>query len=404
MNVLYAAYRLPHPPDKGERIRMFHQIRHLRTRGDVHLVCPVRRGDSERSKQAMEELCSTVSWVPDSGLKSATREIARLMRGGPRSVGTHCPSGARRAAQAIVKSKDVDVAFASTVYMADCLRSITSVPRVMDFVDVYSEVWRGRSADRDLGRLIFDRLEADRLRHLEARVAESFDRVVLVSAAEAARFRSLVSDVDVAVVGNGVDLEYFRPDSDRTRADVPTIVFTGTMGYEPNIEAVRWFCDGALPIVQRRVPEAELQIVGRDPAPAVQRLSRRSGVTVTGAVDDIRPFLAKASVAIAPLQDGFGLPNKILEALAMGLPVVASSVALAGIDAEGSEALIPAEDAQDFADAVADVLAADPVRRSRLSGRARAYVESRHRWEDVGSRLSSALEDLASGHREQPGA
>lgn len=391
MRVLYVAYRMPAPPDKGERIRMYHQIRTLGTMGEVHLVCPVRPDDAERSLQEVREMCVSVSPVPDRAWAGAMREVSSLAAGRPRSRRTYASRTLIEAARRVCGSGRADIALGSTIYAAECVRRLP-VPTVIDFMDVYSEVWRGRATSGPGPVRRLAGIEARRLTRWEAEIGRVSDAVIFASRAEADRYRARVPEARVSAIGNGVDLERYRP-VERSLADgnPPTAAFTGTMSYGPNIEAVRFFADEVFPLVIARVPDARFLIVGRDPAPAVRALATPA-ITVTGTVADVRPYLARADVAVAPFPRAHGLPNKILEALASGLPVVATGAALDGIDARPDDALLRADGPAAFAAAVSDLL----LHRDRARGlapAARAYVEAHHRWEDHGARLGRVLED-----------
>jgi len=234
------------------------------------------------------------------------------------------------------------------------------------------------------------RLEARRLRRLEARLAREFDRLVVASAAEAALFRARVADVPVEVVSNGVDVEYFRPAADAAPAEPASVVLTGTMDYAPNVDAACFFAREVLPRLRARLPDLRFRIVGRDPARAVRALAAERGVEVTGSVADVRPYLAAAAAAVAPLRVARGIQNKVLEAMAMGVPVVATSAALAGLVADPGDGARRADDADAFVREV-HALVTDPAWRRRCAAAARAHVERHHRWQDHGARLLAVL-------------
>jgi sugar transferase (PEP-CTERM/EpsH1 system associated) len=258
--------------------------------------------------------------------------------------------------------------------------------RVADLVDRESEKWR-QYADHHRGpkRWLYG-LEGRRLARAEVALTQSLDAVVLCAPREAAdlRRRTGVLGERVAVVGNGVDLGYFDPQAvpggpDTPTADAPLLVFTGMMDYWANIDGVSWFAHEVLPRLQSRRPGIRFAIVGARPTPEVGRLARRPGITVTGRVPDVRPWLAAATVVVAPLRIARGIQNKVLEAMAMARPVVATSAALAGIEAEPGSDLVAADDPDTFATAI-DLLLMSETRRRQLGLRARQVVEQRYAW------------------------
>lgn len=269
----------------------------------------------------------------------------------------------------------------------------------MDFGDADSEKWLeyARSAPFPLSAGF--RLEGLKVRRYERWLATQFD----ACSVNAPREREILSryvDTPIHVIPNGVDLAYFRPGRAADRPYAPRrLVFTGNMSYRPNVEAVSHLVGEILPVVRRTVPEVELYIVGMDPSPAVRRLADGSRVVVTGRVDDVRPFLDEAAVSVAPLRVARGLQNKVLEAMAMRVPVVASRAAFNGITAVAGRDLLVADGPEPFAGAVVDVLR-DPNRREELAAAGLACVKLNHDWGTLLARLESLVTDRVSSGTE----
>jgi sugar transferase (PEP-CTERM/EpsH1 system associated) len=256
--------------------------------------------------------------------------------------------------------------------------------RVADLVDVDSEKWRALSeAAYGPMRLVYRR-EWRRIGALERRITDAFDRSLLVSTAEAAVLSRLApARADrIQGISNGVDHRYFHlaaswePPFD---SSPPAFVFTGTMDYAPNIDAVTWFASEVLPLIQKTAPNARFVVVGANPTPAVLRLGQRRGVTVTGHVPDVRPYLAHATAAVAPLRIARGIQNKVLEAMAMARPVVLTAAALEGIAAVPGQEVLLAETPDAFAKACCAVM--DDARAAALGAAARARVLRDHDWD-----------------------
>ena len=221
-------------------------------------------------------------------------------------------------------------------------------------------------------------IEERRFFAYERHIARTFTHALVCTAAEQCDFERLIPGVPVSLVGNGVDLEYFR--SEDIAKKPASIIFTGVMDYLPNVDAVVWFCNEVLPIVQRQIPEAGLTICGSRPTATVRRLAKRRGVTVTGRVPDTRPYMDKAEVFVAPLRMARGIQNKLLEAMAMGLPCVASAAATAGTAVPDGEGIFVADDRDEFAEHVVRLLR-DGAFRAQMAGKARAAAELNYRWE-----------------------
>jgi sugar transferase (PEP-CTERM/EpsH1 system associated) len=236
------------------------------------------------------------------------------------------------------------------------------------------------------------RLEGNRVRAAECRLGTQFD----AGSVNAPRERDVLSSyvhTPISVIPNGVDLEYFQPGGSSGQRYIPNrIVFTGNMSYRPNMDAVAHFAAKILPRIRREFPDVQLYIVGMDPAAAVRRLADGDRVVVTGRVDDVRPYFDSAAVAVAPLRVARGLQNKVLEAMAMRVPVVASPAAFAGISAVAGRDLLVAENPEDFSRAVVTLLR-DPAARERFAAAGRTCVETNHNW----GQLLERLEGLVAG-------
>jgi glycosyltransferase involved in cell wall biosynthesis len=222
----------------------------------------------------------------------------------------------------------------------------------------------------------------------ERRIARSFSCALVHTEIEKRDFQRLIPGVPVAVVGNGVDLEYFSSAGEVKRP--ASMIFTGVMDYRPNVDAVCWFCNEILPIVQTQIPEANFTICGNRPAPAVRSLAKQSGVTVTGWVPDTRPYLDRAEVFVAPLRMARGVQNKLLEALAMGLPCVTSVAAWSGTGISGAEGMLATDNPKEFAEHVIRLLR-DAGWRAEMARRARAVAEARYQWKAQMARFDRVI-------------
>jgi sugar transferase (PEP-CTERM/EpsH1 system associated) len=264
----------------------------------------------------------------------------------------------------------------------------------MDFVDMDSEKFLayGHAAKPPM-RWIWQR-EARRLFHFERETARRAVVSLFVSEAEAALFRERtgLSEEQVQVLENGIDLEGYRPEP-HPQGQAPLIVFTGQMDYPPNIEAAAGFAREAMPMIRARMPDARFAIVGRKPDASLTALAGKHGVEVTGEVADVRPWLVDADVVVAPLRIARGIQNKVLEAMAMGRPVVASPQAFEGIDAEPGRDLVVADGAPAEAEAVCALLA-DRAQAEAIGTAARARVEARYAWDARLAPLDAMLEHI----------
>lgn len=378
-HLLYLVHRLPYPPDKGDRIRAYHLIQHLSQRARVHLACLADEPVPSESVSALQEFCARVRVVPVRSSRWA-RALSSLARGGTVTAGAFYSPGLVRVIREWARDTPFTAALASSSAMVSYMRrhELAGIPAVVDLVDVDSQKWLDYAAASRGARASLYRTEGRRLRKLESSLPSWARAVTLVSEAETELFRSFCPSPDVHTIPNGVDLEYFRQQSPALVED--GCVFVGALDYKPNVDAVTWFCKEVWPSVVHGHPNARLRLVGRRPVPEVLRLAEVPGVDVVGQVPDVRPHLAWAAVAVAPLRIARGVQNKVLEALAMRKPIVASPQALAGLrerlDLPALTATTPAE----WAEHIGRLLDDEPLRR-QLGAAGRRYVEAHHSWE-----------------------
>jgi sugar transferase (PEP-CTERM/EpsH1 system associated) len=393
MNILYIAHRIPYPPNKGEKIRSFHQIRHLSKRHSVYLACLVDDREDLEHIESLKPYCVAIDAVCINRVTAAAKSIKTLLRKKPLSVALFRSDELRKKIAHRLTTIKFDRIIIFSSAMAEYVLHVTDIPRVVDFVDVDSEKWRAYAENRHRVIAWLYRLEAHRLARYEERVANEFNHSILVSRVEGRLLERRIKRRPISIVANGVDLTYFDVCRDNVKSAVPIIVFTGTMDYFPNIDAVTYFCEEIFPSIRDLLPLVEFHIVGRNPTKAVKDLTNHPGVKVTGYVPDVRPYLTQAWVAVAPFRIARGIQNKVLEALAMGLPVVGTSHAFQGIETTTENGICVANDGANFADQVIKLFNDGELRR-RYGLLARRYVEIRHPWDQQGMQLEAILENL----------
>jgi sugar transferase (PEP-CTERM/EpsH1 system associated) len=407
MKILALVHRVPFPPNKGEKIRAYHELRFLAAQGHtIDLATFADTPEDEAWRPNLLELCRDVLIVPKNRRVARARSLLALPRNKPLSVEYFGSFWLGARVRRWLAERSYDVAFCYSAPMAEFVRSSAlgglHLPRVMDFVDVDSDKWRQYSAHvRGPAKLVYRR-EARALEEYERALARELDASIFVSPAEAELFRRIAPDARRIVdVPNGVDAEYFGatvrcpPDSVH-----PVLVFVGQMDYLANVDGVRWFADEIFPLVRRALPGAQLHVVGRAPTREVLALAERPGVTVTGAVPDVRVHLSGATMMIAPLRIARGIQNKVLEGMAARVPIVLTKGALEGLDAEPGRHVVRADAPQPFADAVI-ALSTDPARATALAAEARALVVERWAWSPALAKLEGVLEEVARAPRDR---
>jgi sugar transferase (PEP-CTERM/EpsH1 system associated) len=380
-DTLFLAHRIPFPPDRGDKIRTFHELKHLAGLGRVHLACLADDEEDAANLAGLREAIGPALGEAHVEVRRTSRVAAgarALMEGRPVSLTLFDSAALRGFVGRILASGRIGTVFAFSGQMAQFVPKSLRARFVMDFGDVDSAKFEAYGTEGGAMAAVHRR-EGRMLAAFERSVAARADVSLFVSEAEAELFRrrSGLEGADVRALQNGVDLDYYDPDAEFPRVEErsPLIVFTGQMDYSPNIDAVRWFAGEVMPML----PNARFAIVGRKPPEAVLRLAGPRTI-VTGSVPDVRSWLAAADVVAAPLRIARGIQNKVLEAMAMARPVVASPAAFEGIEAEPGLHLLVAREAEAQAEAIAGLL--DDPKRAAIMGRAaRRRMEQVYRWE-----------------------
>lgn len=386
MRILFLAQRVPFPPNRGDKITTWRLVERMSRSHQVSCVAFAHGpGDVEAAAELGKRGIPTTA-VPYRDRWKKLVALPLLLGSRPLTLGVY---GSRRLQREVDRLwPEVDMAYAYSSSMGAFLEPHADKPRVMHFGELDSDKWR-QYAERTPwpASWVYAR-EHRTLLHFETRVARSFTDNVLCTPLEQDVFQAQIPGAPSVVLKNGVDLEHFRPDPEA--AEPGHLVFTGVMNYYPNVDGCRFFVREILPLVRARHPQVRLSIVGAHPSPEVQRLGREHGVTVTGFVPETRDWMRRAAIAVAPLRIARGIQNKVLEAMAMGLPVVGSTSATQGVGATAGQHYLVCDEPRTFADAVVRLL--DEPREAReLGRRARTYVEQNYDWEVVFRGLDELL-------------
>lgn len=389
MKILYLCHRFPFPPRRGGKIRPFNMIKHLSAAHEVTVASLVRSAEEARDARGIAPYCARYEMAEVRNPIQVGRMLLRLPTPIPSSMGFfHSPDLARRV-RGLLARKRFDLIFVHCSSVAQYVADVRGTPKILDFGDMDSQKWLEYSRYKPFPLSTGYWLEAMKLSREERRLTGCFDLCTATTRAEWETLESFQTGVATDWFPNGVDSTYFAPTG--AQYDSDTICFVGRMDYYPNQECMFDFCATIFPLVRMQRPNTKLLIVGADPSSAVRKLGELPGVTVTGSVPDVRPHLHQSALMVAPLNIARGTQNKILEAMASGVPVVVSDVAAGGVDAEAGEHFAVASTPEEHAQAILRILG-DPAERRRLAVAGRERMLSHHAWDRSMQRLDRIIE------------
>lgn len=334
MRILFLAHRLPYPPNKGDKIRSFWELKAMSARHEIDLFCFY---DDEQDAQYIGELRKYTRCCyaePLSPMASRARAFLALLRGKPFSTAFYYSARMEQEVRRALAARPYDLIFVFSSSMAQYAEG-AKAPAVADLVDVDSDKWRQYARNMRAPRSWLWSYEARHLARYEDGIARRFAATILCTEPEARILRRRVPERPVHAVNNFLDLSALDPGTvtvgPEVRALQPYVLFPGQMDYYPNVDAAQYFAREIFPAVRAQMPELKFVIAGRNPAATVRRLGNDPGVHVTGAIPDIRPYLCGAAAGVMPLRIARGVQNKVLETMAMGVPVMTSGAVAAAL-------------------------------------------------------------------------
>jgi len=404
MRVLMLAPLVPWPLDMGSKIRIYHGLRELSVHHDVTLACLGQESDSSLDLSALEGTASRLQVVPARSASRRQAAAESLLSLRPYRVAKFHSPELQHQLSRLLSEASYDLIWIHFLNMASHLstEALNENFVVLDQHNADERMWARYAQEGSLVGRAFARQNLWKIRRFQRKALRQVDVLLSVSDEEADFMRSRVPlACDVWTMPNGVDVDHFRPSDEAPGdADSPVIMFCGSMDVTMNADAVTRFAERVFPRVKERTSEAEFWIVGRRPPRDVEALADREGITVTGSVEDVRPYYRRATVVVAPFRYGAGTKLKVLEAMAMGVPVVATPVGCQGIEAEPGRDLHVAETEAALADRAVQLLE-DPETRDRLAAAGRSLVERRYSWKrivgDTSQRLEQRLAERGGG-------
>jgi len=393
VRLLYICHRFPYPPNRGGKIRPFQMIRHLSKSHDVTVASMAHTQEELSAGQPLRDYCAEViaEVVPNS--VRWRNAVLALPTSEPSSTAYFRSARLAQKIEAAWKRTRYDGVIVHCAFAAQYALPLQGGFRIMDYGDLDSAKWSDYAGHRRFPLSAGYAIESRKLCRFEKRVAESSTQITFTTRGEDEAFQKLGLNKPTTVIPNGVDTSYFHRNG-RPPAESKTIAFLGRMDYFPNVDGIVWFTHEILPHIRQSVPEVELRIVGSNPVAAVEQLRKIPGVNVTGYVEDVRPHLAGAAMAIAPLRLARGTQNKVLECMAMGIPVVATPGAAAGIQATAGVHLLVADNPGEFARRSVELLNS-PETRWQIGEAGRVQAQSAHQWPKSMKILDAVLAQAA---------
>jgi sugar transferase (PEP-CTERM/EpsH1 system associated) len=396
MNIVYLSHRVPYPPNKGEKIRTFHQIKYLSERGHkLEVFSPVADAKDVTDLQQLTSLhCKNAYYSSAPGRLAL---VKGLLTNKPLSVTHFYTKKLQRQFDDLISKGNIDAVVCTSSSMAEYVfrskvKSIAEITLVMDFMDMDSDKWRQYQKLKPFPLSLIYRREANLISQYEKRIHELFNAALFISQTEVDLFLTSSKDLGkLHVLGNGMDTDTFQPSKNAKPKSGPIFLFTGVMDYLPNEDAVTWFVESAWTSIKKKYPEAQFYIVGMNPSPKVEALKRFPGIFVTGFVEDICEYYDKAHFFIAPFRLARGVQNKILQAFACGLPTITTTLGSEGINCNDGEHVLIADSIEEMLRKVDWLVVNQETEAVNLGRKAHELVKSEFSWEGKLAKLESLL-------------
>ena len=391
-DLLFLVHRIPYPPNKGDKIRSYHFLKYLSLNFKIHLGTFIDDPNDSQSIYKLNDLCESFCYIELNPLIAKIKSLQGLVTGQPLSLPYYKNKRMQEWVNQTISTHSITKVLIFSSVMAQFINEAHVVDIIVDFVDVDSDKWRQYAQQsKGLKRWIYQR-EAHYLLSYEKTIAEQARASVFVSAQEAELFKILAPEVShkITHINNGVDTEYFSPKlsfSSPYPEDNQIIVFTGAMDYWANVDAVLWFAKAICPLISQKLTSVKFYIVGSKPTKEVLALANNA-IVVTGAVDDIRPYLAHAHIVVAPLRIARGIQNKVLEAMAMEKYVVATRAAMEGIAYQQELAVTVADS---FVLIASEII--EQLQKNVSAQQNRDFVQTMFSWEYNIKQLLSLLQN-----------
>lgn len=386
MKVLVLVSRVPFPLEKGDKLRAYHQIKNLNKHHEIILVALNKGFLHPKAKTELQKICNSLYILPITNFQLITNSIKAFFKGLPIQSGYFYNSANQKKLNEIISDNHVEHIYSQLVRTTEYVKDFP-IKKTLDYQDAFSAGMKRRAKSSSPFFKWFFKMESERLKDYEENIYEYFDFHTIISEAD----RDLLNfpkAQKIWIVPNGIDFDYFKPFESNKIYD---LVFTGNMSYAPNVKAAKFLVQEIMPFVWNKKPDCKLLISGANPTKSVQRLGSKN-VKIGGWIDDIRESYAQSKVFIAPMQIGTGLQNKLIEAMAMRLPCITSTLANRALKAVNSEDIMIGKTAREYANLVIQLLE-DNELSAKIANKGYEFVHTHYSWENSTNILNQLIKD-----------
>jgi len=389
MNILFVTKQLPYPPNAGYKMRTYQLIRGLSGENKVSLICMGSVEEDKESVEALKEYVNSVTLIPS---KQTPSRLLNLLSPAPFNISRWRSALMRKAAGEIIQKEQIDLIICDSIYQSGNIPS-NSCCKVLAEHNVESVIIRRFTGlEKNILKKAYALLEWLKMRRYEDKTWPEFNKCLVVSEQDRAILEVRMRSNNIDIVPNGVDTGYFYPQ--QTGIKPLSLIYTGEIGWHPNTDAVIYFAREIFPLIKKKVADASFYVVGNNPSSEVLKLAEKDkSIIVTGFVEDIRSYIAQSEVFVVPLRIGSGTRLKILEAMAMGKPVVSTSIGCEGIGVSHGKNIIVADGPEEFTDKVIELFNNQEL-KAKLALSARKLVEEKYSWTKITQELNSVIRQL----------
>jgi sugar transferase (PEP-CTERM/EpsH1 system associated) len=395
LNILFLANRFPYPPFRGDKLKIYNLTRRLAVKHDLYLVTFYESRDELNYLKDIQPFFKEIELVYLPKWRSILNGIPALFSHTPLQVAYFKSSKMKRMVKLALDRYNIDVVHTQHLRMSQYTKHL-DMPKILDLPDAFSLYFKRRNeTDRPLINRLIDSIEIGRLTK-EEKVVTAYDKTLVCSVEDKKYLEKLHKTDNINILLNGVDLATFDVEEGHDYSHNLTLLFTGNMDYAPNVDAVQYFVKEMWPTISEVNPKTKFIIAGQRPVDAVQKLASDK-IEVTGFIPDLKDMYADASVVIAPLRFGAGTQNKVLEAMAMGVPAVCTHIGFEGLQIQSGQGVIMAKEKPQFIQEV-NMLLADAAKRQEVGEQGLAIARTRFSWDKIAVQLEAYFKEVTQSH------